>query len=261
MKIITSPVVSTMWTPQFRDHDILDLPPGGDDYTRIGSFAAKTCYRSFGEKGRPNEDNQRRIIESKHGRILEHMYIGFHISGISRALGNELITHKAGITVSQESTRYVSMENAGYVLEPYLASIYHREQTGELRPDSLEGMLLQEHLMIASAAIETYEEQYRRLVELAPDGLDKTSARKWARGKARNVLPLGLETSMVVTGNLRAWRHFIEMRSERYAEAEIRRLAFHLFTELHREAPLYFDDYDFEVIDGWPEYRTPHRKV
>jgi thymidylate synthase (FAD) len=90
-------------------------------------------------------------------------------------------------------------------------------------------------------------------------GFDK---RKWARGKARNILPHALETRITYTGNLRAWRWFIESRSDRHAEPEIRRLANVVLTTLRNEAPLYFEDFvNMGDYDGIPEWVPEFRKV
>jgi thymidylate synthase (FAD) len=274
MKIVTHPTVRLFSYQVFNPQEDLPIPDDGDDVTKIGAFAAKTCYRSFGSEGRSNTNNQAKIIESGHGRILEHMVFGLHISGISRALGNELITHKQGITVSQESTRYVDMEDAGYVLEPYLADLFAKHKDALNRSgtwftvgagsdyyDYYERLLIADHLNSASFAMGAYEDQVENLLTMNPLGLEGTELRKWARGKARNLLPLGLETSLVMTGNLRAFRHFIEMRSERHAEEEIRRLAHRMFQTLQPLAPLYFDDYQVEEVRGIPEYVPTYRKV
>lgn len=260
MRIVTRPIVTLVWGPSFYGHPILTTPPDGDVPTKIGAFAAKTCYRSFGEEGRSNIDNQAAIIGAGHGRILEHINYGLHITGVSRALGNEFITHKAGITVSQESTRYVDMKDAGFVLEPYVASLYERDSKS-LSED--EWVVLDSQLGIAYQTGVAYEQQVKHLLlKLCPASIEKEKdRRKWARGKARNSLPLGLETSFVATGNLRAWRHFIETRSERFAEAEIRRLTEKIFLTLASVAPLYFKDYHAELVDGFPEYTTANRKV
>lgn len=262
MKIITEPTVDLVWAPRFIRNPAFPIPEDGDTATKIGAFAAKTCYQSFGADGRPNAVNQEHIISSGHGRILEHMVYGLYISGISRALGNELITHKPGVTVSQRSTRFVDEKNAGFVLEPYLAAIYklHYEE-GIIDKDCEECQTLLSQLNSAQQDFCAYEKQVELLIRLNPEQLTGTSLRKWARGKARNSLPLGLETAMVVTANLRAWRNFIEMRSHRSAELEIRRLTALIFTVLNWEAPLYFADYKMEIVDGFPEYTTPYRKV
>jgi hypothetical protein len=129
MKVITKPFVHLMSDQNFHPHPWPEyqIPEDGDDATKIGSFAAKVCYRSFGDKGRSNTDNQTNIIQSMHGRVLEHVVFGLHIIGISRGLGNELITHKH-VVVSQESTRWCDMEGEGaaFVLEPWMAAIYEQ---------------------------------------------------------------------------------------------------------------------------------------
>lgn len=61
--------------------------------------------------------------------------------------------------------------------------------------------------------------------------------------------------------NLRAWRHFIEQRSNRFAEAEIRRLASKIYTAIAPHAPIVFEDYKYEMVDGYHEYKTENTKV
>ena len=78
-------------------------------------------------------------------------------------------------------------------------------------------------------------------------------------GGARSVLPNATETKIFVTGNVRAWRHFIEMRATRYADWEIRALALKVLDLLQREAPIMFGDFEVsELPDGTrvaaPEY-------
>src|SRR5260370_6996259 len=73
---------------------------------------------------------------------------------------------------------------------------------------------------------------------------DRTLRRKLARQAARSVLPNATETKIFVTGNARAWRHFIEMRASRHAEVEIRKLAVKVLQILQRKAPHIFADYE-----------------
>jgi thymidylate synthase (FAD) len=92
-----------------------------------------------------------------------------------------------------------------------------------------------------------------------PLKLEGFDLRKWARGKARNLLPHALETRITYTGNVRAWRWFIQSRSDKHAEPEIRRLADKILSVLYKEAPLYFGDFkameDYDGIHVWaPKY-------
>jgi thymidylate synthase (FAD) len=90
---------------------------------------------------------------------------------------------------------------------------------------------------------------------------DKTARRKQAREAARSVLPNCTETKIVVTGNCRAWRHFLEMRGSTHADAEIRRLALAVLPVLNIESPAIFGDYVVETTDGVDHITTPYRKV
>lgn len=280
MKIILEPSVHIFSKPSFVEVPIFPIPEDGDDAAKIGAFAAKVCYRSRGKEGRANEVNQAHIMASRHGRILEHINVGLYITGVSRALGNELITHKAGVTVSQESTRYVEQDDGGYVLEPWIAQIAEDLiKDGRIPSECLENpisipvdfeaqrgwqnrmMILKGQLIAAYRSFDIYSAQVERIQAENPLNLEGVDLRKFARGKARNVLPLGLETSLVMTGNLRAFRHFIEMRSAPDAEEEIRRLTLYIFARLSREFPLYFRDYDTNTVRGWPHFTTELRKI
>ena len=92
---------------------------------------------------------------------------------------------------------------------------------------------------------------------MAGEGLDKTTRRKRAREAARSVLPNATETMMAITGNARAWRHFIEMRSEAFADAEMRRVAVAVYRKMVDEAPFLFGDYD-EIPGDHPDVPVIH---
>lgn len=247
--VVRLPTVEVVAITRFLQHPRYKIPDDGDDALKLGAFAAKGCYDAFGETGRSNFDNQEKIIESRHGSVIEHFCITLFIEGITRACSHEIVRHRAGFAYSQRSTRYTSEGNASIVLDPYFADLPEDDP------------LLIQHLQSCWSSVDVYEEQVEELMVRNPLGKKGTELRKWARGKARNLLPHALETRMTITGNLRAWRHFLEMRSERFAEAEIRRLSQDIFYALKSIAPFYFRDYNMEVIDGLPEFTTPHRKV
>ena len=83
-----------------------------------------------------------------------------------------------------------------------------------------------------------------------------------AREAARAVLPNATETKIFVTANARALRHFIELRGDIHAEAEIRALACDLCLLMKKEAPNLFGDYEVVTLpDGSRRTKTTHRKV
>jgi thymidylate synthase (FAD) len=83
-----------------------------------------------------------------------------------------------------------------------------------------------------------------------------TLRRKQARQAARAVLPNATETRLVVTGNYRAWRHFIAMRASEHADLEIRRLAIECLRQLLAVAPQVFADFEITVLADGSEVAT-----
>lgn len=256
MKIITEPTVRVVAHTVFVGHDTYRIPADGDDAIRTCAFAAKGCYDSYGEDGRANAANQATIIESGHGSVLEHFSISLFVEGVTRGLSLEMNRHRH-FAISQRSTRYTAEEDAAIVLDPYYARLFALD--GVLTDEESE--ILNGHIGSCRLAVAEYQSEVERLIALNPAGLKGTALRKWARGKARNVLPHALETRGTWTGNLRTWRHFLEMRSSRHAEAEIRRLAAAVWEAVEPIAPLYFADYSMEIIDSLPEFTTAYRKV
>jgi thymidylate synthase (FAD) len=80
--------------------------------------------------------------------------------------------------------------------------------------------------------------------------------RKQARQAARAVLPNATETRIVVTGNYRAWRHFIAMRASEQADLEIRRLAIACLRQLVGVAPQAFADFEIATLADGTEVAT-----
>jgi len=270
MKIITQPKVTLVAKQVFLGHPDYPIPADGDDATKIGAFAAKGCYDSFGENGRANVKNQEAILEHQHGSVLEHVTFTLFIEGITRALSLESNRHRQ-LAVSQRSTRYTAEEDAAIVLEPYYANLYEKYRpwiedpmkddiTPEFDLDELN--LLVSHITSMEQSFMSYERDVAWLMKRNPLNLQGFDLRKWARGKARNVLPHALETRITYTGNVRGWRWFIESRSDKHAEPEIRRLANHILAVLADEAPVYFQDFTVsEVYDDIPVWTPKYRKV
>ena len=77
--------------------------------------------------------------------------------------------------------------------------------------------------------------------------------RKQARQAARAILPNATETRIVVTGNYRAWRHFIAMRATEHADVELRAPAVECLRQLQREVANVFADFEIACLDDGTE--------
>jgi thymidylate synthase (FAD) len=238
-------------------------PPGLDDFqgdhgvgdwiattrdTVDGDFfpeiAGRLCYMSYANP-RPggNAAYLEHIKEVGHGSVLEHSVFSFIITGVSRSLTHELIRHRAGMSFSQLSQRFVDESDAAFVMPPAIAD----------NPTLAD---------VWAEAMEAAQTAYDILKFQLSDDTGGTAARKMAREAARSVLPNATETKIYVTANARAWRHFLEMRGDGAADAEIRRLALLLLPVLQEAAPNLFGDYEVKRDDlGRECITTKYRKV
>ena len=88
------------------------------------------------------------------------------------------------------------------------------------------------------------------------DVANATLRRKQARQAARAILPNATETRIVVTGNYRAWRHFIAMRATEHADVEIRELAVECLRHLQKAAANVFADFTISTLPDGTEIAT-----
>lgn len=233
----------------------LDDPVALDPATQLIKFAGQLCYMSFGPDDRTwNKDAPRYVENIKkqgHGSVLEHANFSFLFWGISRSLTHELVRHRAGFGFSQVSQRYVDGKKLRFVERPE----YVRDE--ELH-DNFEEWI--------EAAKRQYDGRAERLTKVlgptfTPE-MTKRDRRKAVNQAARSCLPNETEAPIVVTANVRAWRHKLEMRCARPAETEIRTLAHGVFLCLKQVAPSMFEDYrELKLPDGSLAIETPYRKV
>jgi thymidylate synthase (FAD) len=187
------------------------------------------------------------IKKQGHGSVLEHANYSLLIEGVSRSLTHELVRHRAGFAYSQLSQRYVDESEANFVMPPAIIGDEALEKSWQEQVESAQKsyVALVEQLMTRYAWVG-----------------DKVHRRKMAREAARGVLPNSTETKIVVTGNARAWRTMLELRSSEGAEFEIRRCAITIIKILAAEAPGFFSDFEiYPASDRADAARIVYHKV
>jgi thymidylate synthase (FAD) len=211
----------------------------------LAEFAGRACYQSW-KKPNPatatNAGYLQHILEVGHLSVLEHGSVTFYLTGISRSLTHELIRHRH-FSYSQLSQRYVPERDAAMV-----------------EPDVIAGdpELHAKFLAASEAAVTAYTELLEGLEKKFADVEHATLRRKQARQAARALLPNATETKIVVTGNYRAWRHFVAMRASEHADVEIRALAIACLRELKRIAGNAFADFEITTLpDGTEVASSP----
>lgn len=204
----------------------------------LAEFAGRACYQSWDRPNPATATNQgylAHILQVGHLSVLEHSTVTFYLTGISRAVTHEIIRHRH-FSYSELSPRFVAADGPSFV---------------EPDPIAADAELHQRFVDAMAAASVAHAELLRSLeaaAEYAPDG---TLARKQARHLSAALLPAAAETALVVSGNYRAWRHFVGMRATEAADVEIRTLAVAVLRELQALAPHVFADFRISALpDG-----------
>lgn len=219
------------WT-HFEPPADVDWAADADGGQALSEFAGRACYESW-DKPNPatatNAGYLRHVLDVGHLAVLEHASVTFYVTGVAQALAHELVRHRH-LSFSQLSQRHVP-DGPVPVVEPDVIAA--------------DPQLHARFVAAADAAGATYADLLDELERLA-DAAGPAEAplrRKQARQAARAVLPAAAETRLVVTGNYRAWRHFVGMRAAEHADAAMRELAVAVLRELQRIAPNAFADF------------------
>lgn len=168
------------------------LPPRKILYNLLEA-AGRTCYLSERVEGDTTEKFIQRIMKRKHWSVLEHGHLSIRMV-CDRGVTHELIRHRIA-SYSQESTRYCNYSGDKFGGEIKVIDLATGFKYDLNNPKDLAKY---EEWM---AAMEDAERHYMRMLELGATPQE-----------ARSVLPTSTKTEIVVTMNVREWRHFLEMR-------------------------------------------------
>jgi thymidylate synthase (FAD) len=235
-------VAQTQFTPP------PDVPweTDADGGQALAEFAGRACYQSWDKPNAATATNAgylRHVLEVGHLSVLEHGTVSMYLTGVSRSLTHELIRHRH-FSYSQLSQRHLPEQDAE-VVEPAVIAA--------------DPELHAKFVAATDAAVAAYTELLEGLQERFADAPNAILRRKQARQAARSVLPNATETRIVVTGNYRAWRHFVGMRASEHPDVEMRELAVACLRELQRVAGNVFSDFRIsELADGTEVAASPY---
>lgn len=180
---------------------------------RIG----RVCYKS---ENRITDDSAkqfiRNLVSRGHESVIEHISITVKII-CDRGISHEIVRHRIA-SYSQESTRYCNYSSGNFGNELTVIRPYFWEESSEKYQVWLNSM-------------KATEDAYIALIDLGATPQE-----------ARSVLPNSLKTEIVVTMNLREWRHFFKMRTDMHAHPQMREISIPILKEFQKQIPIIFDD-------------------
>lgn len=230
-------------------------PNGLSDAENLVEVEGRMCYRSYEVGLNPNVTRVRQdhdeyvenILRSGHGSVTEHGVVSF-IFQCSRIATHELVRHRAGAAYSQESMRFVRLDD----IPMWFPSCFDQDDIDEA----------QKIVEAAERFVASRSAKYK-----LDDPATDFHRKKEVTSAMRRVAPSGHMTVIGFTANFRTLRHVIEMRTSFGAEEEIR-LLFHEVAQICKARyPAMFQDFEEKYVDekgrtyAIPAWIPKYRKV
>jgi thymidylate synthase (FAD) len=210
--------------------DILNMPAGEAVLTHI-ELAARTCYKS---EDKITADSAARLLrgllKSGHHSVFEHASASVRIV-CDRGISHEIVRHRL-CAFSQESTRYANYARDKFGQEITVIRPFFWPQKSDAYG-------------VWKAQMESAEAAYLRLIEGGASPQE-----------ARSVLPNSLKTEVVMTANMREWRHIFKLRCAGASHPQIRQLMLPLLDRFKKEIAVLFDDLHLEFRTDIDRFRS-----
>nr|WP_300003303.1 FAD-dependent thymidylate synthase [Tissierella sp.] len=217
--------------------ELLRYTPEGE---KLIASAAKLCYSDVGieeiQEGLTQENTEsflKMLVDLGHESPIEHISFTFGAEGISRVLTHQLVRHRIA-SYSQQSQRYVKLENFEYVIPPSI------EGDPQAKSVFIEAMKQDMEYYNKLTDI-LYAKHLKRYLE---EGLSEkkaaSKAEKEAIEDARYVFPNACETKIIFTMNARVLLNFFKLRTCNRAQWEIRELSIEMLKQVQEVYPTLF---------------------
>lgn len=179
--------------------------------------SGRTAYKS---ENLITEDSAEKFVEmimkNGHLSVIEHFSLTVRII-CDRGVSHEIVRHRLA-SYTQESTRYCNYSQGKFggeltVIKPCFWNDDDKKY------------------LVWKKTLEEIESSYNELIKLGANPQE-----------ARSILPNSLKTEIVMTMNLREWRHFFELRTSEAAHPQMREITIPLLEEFKKRVKIIFDD-------------------
>lgn len=196
--------------------EILNLSDPDDMLKRLETYG-RVCYKSESKITADSATSFiKAILEKGHESVIEHAIVTVKLI-CDRGVTHEIVRHRIA-SYSQESTRYCNYSKNMFGKELTFIKPFYWESDTPM-------------YLIWVNQMKEIEESYMKLIELGA-----------TPEQARSVLPNSLKTEIVVTMNLREWRHFFRLRTSSNAHPQMREIIVPLYQEMSKRLPAIFTE-------------------
>ncbi len=218
---------------------------------KLVAAAAKLCYSAVGVENIMDGLDEGKVdkflgmlMDLGHESPIEHVSFTFGVEGVSRVLTHQLVRHRIGCSYSQQSQRYVKLEQFEYIIPPEI------ERLPAARQKFIEAMEADQKAYNELVELLIPEHYQRNIQEGKNEKQARSMAEKTAIEDARYVFPNACETKIVFTMSARALMNFFKHRCCNRAQWEIRQMAEEMLRQLKVIAPTLFKNAGPECVAG-----------
>jgi thymidylate synthase (FAD) len=222
--------------------------------TRV-EYAARVSHRSEDETSTNTEKFIRAVVLS-HGdwSVVEHVSASVEFL-VDRGITHEIVRHRIA-SYTQESTRFVNYAKKmppSFIYPKPEVECYQclsgNEPTYHYGPHERDSSRDDEDTPSAgwrhtdqgrTACL--YDNEWLWAISTVEDKYKQLLAKGWRPQEARSVFPNALSSKIIVTFNLRTWRHFFLMRTSKEAHPQMRQVTIPLLAEFQRLVPVLYED-------------------
>lgn len=194
-------------------------PIDGVEVLKFIEMVGRKCYKS---EDKITDESAYKFVETLikygHEAMIEHYNVSV-LFVCDRGVSHEIVRHRIA-SYAQESTRYCNYSKGKF-----------DEQITVIKPCFFNYSDENDHYDDWKIAMNQAEDRY---IELVENGASPQ--------EARSVLPNSLKAELVMTTNLREWRHFFKLRTAKGAHPQMREIAIPLLKEFKHLIPVVFDD-------------------
>lgn len=203
--------------------EIIDMPDYSDVIRKIEKIG-RVCYKS---EDRIQNDSAEKfiagIIKRGHESVIEHASVSVKVI-CDRGVTHEIVRHRVA-SYSQESTRYCNYSKDKFQSQISVVDIATGFSYDMENPTDCQ------KYEIWQEAMENAEKSYFRMLEAGASPQE-----------ARAVLPNSLKTELVMTMNLREWRHFFKLRTSNRAHPQMKEVSKLILEVFRQKFPVFFQD-------------------
>lgn len=189
----------------------------GQDVLKHIELCGRVCYKSEDKiTDESSLDFVKKIIKNGHEAVIEHYSLSIRFV-CDRGVSHEIVRHRIA-SFAQESTRYVNYSNGVYGGNlTFIKPLFWEEGSDQYTDWKSACIIAEQH--------------YNALIENGAKPQE-----------ARSVLPNSIKTEIIMTANLREWRHFFKLRTSIAAHPQMREITIPLLEQLKQTIPVIFDD-------------------